>query len=109
MNKFKIAAVLIASISTASPTLVFADAAWHPSKGDAVYEPHQGFKESGNTAGSAKTETKTYRTINQITDAGGDATQFSIPQNYKSSKTREQVAQELKSQSAQERQMANSN
>jgi len=50
MKNIKIAAVLITTFAIAAPAVALADAAFHPGQGDAVYEPHLGYKDPAKSA-----------------------------------------------------------
>jgi hypothetical protein len=93
MKNIKIAAVLITTFAIAAPAVALADAAFHPGQGDAVYEPHLGYKDPAKSASHAS---KGFRTHG---DWG----------NSRSGKSRQEVLRELQSQTLEERRLANSN
>jgi hypothetical protein len=108
MKNTKFAAALIATLAVTAPSLAFADAAWHPGKGDAVYEPHRGYKEPGKSASHAHKVSKTSANIIG-SEASGDGTTHGDWGNSRSGKTRQDVLRELQSQTPEERRLANSN
>lgn len=109
MKKIKIAAVLITTFAITTPSLVLADAAFHPGKGDAVYEPHQGFKDPAKSASHGNKGFRGYRANIIGSEASGDGTTHGDWGNSRSGKSRQEVLRELQSQTLEERRLANSN
>ncbi len=109
MKNIKISTVLITTFAITAPTVALADAAFHPGKGDAVYEPHQGYMEPGKTTSQVQKELLTFRSNNIGSETSGDATTHSDQGNSSSGKSRQEVLRELQSQSPEERRLANSN
>ena len=109
MKNIKIAAVLITTFAIAPPSLALADAAWHPGKGDAVYEPHQGYKEPGKSTSRLNKGFRGYSANIIGSDSSGDATKHGDWGNSRSGKTRQEVLRELQTQPPEERRLANSN
>lgn len=109
MKNIKIAAALITTFAMAAPSLVLADAAWHPGKGDAVYEPHQGYKEPGKSNSQMNNGFRSYNANIIGSEASGDATTHGDWGNSRVGKARLEVLRELQTQTPEERRMANSN
>lgn len=108
MKNIKIAAVLITTFAIAAPTVALADAAFHPGKGDAVYEPHQGYMELGKTTSQVQKELFTFRSNNTGSEVSGDPTTHVDWSNSRSGKSRQEVLRELQSQTLEARRLANS-
>ena len=109
MKNIKIAAVLITTFAITAPSLVLADAAFHPGKGDAVYEPHLGYKDPAKSASHANKGFRSYSANIIGSEASGDGTTHGDWGNSRSGKTRQEVLRELQSQTVEERRLSNSN
>lgn len=109
MKNTKIVAVLISAIAITVPSLVLADAAFHPGKGDAVYEPHQGYKDPTKSASHGNKGFRGYSANIIGSEVSGDGTTHEDWGNSRSGKTRQEVLRELQSQTPEERRLANSN
>jgi hypothetical protein len=109
MKNIKIAAAMITTFAITAPTLAFADAAWHPGKGDAVYVPHQGYKDPAKSASHANKGFRSYSANIIGSEASGDGTTHGDWGNSRSGKSRQEVLRELQSQTPEERRLANSN
>lgn len=109
MKNIKIAAVLITTFAIAAPAVALADAAFHPGKGDAVYEPHLGYKDPAKSASHASKGFRGYSANIIGSEASGDGTTHGDWGNSRSGKSRQEVLRELQSQTPEERRLANSN